>query len=94
LDNNATGKKYIVLLTDGENNEGKSPEEIFRMINESNEKTGDFKTQLYIIAFDTDKNNFKGLEKLGANVSEAKSVEALVKEMNKNTNLILEKMPE
>jgi len=91
LDAKATGRKYIVMLTDGENNEGWSPEKVFKLINESNEKTGDNKTQLYVIAFNTSKNKFKPLEGLGATVYEAKDGAALLETLVQNAELILEK---
>ncbi len=90
LDKKASGIKNILLLTDGENSVGREPEEIWKNIIETNAKTGDSPTNLYIIGFDVNKERFKELEKLGAVVYEAKDAENLYKVLRENTKIILE----
>ena len=79
LDSHATGRKYVVLLTDGMNNSGREPDEVFRSIQETNAREGDFPTQLYVVAFDTDRENFAPLQSLGATIFGANQEEELTK---------------
>ncbi len=84
------GLKSIVLLTDGANENGKSPEEIYQNIIDTNNKSGDITTNLYIIAFDVDKKNFAELEKLGAKVYEAKTAQDLARTLTESLDMALE----
>ena len=77
LDVNGTGQKSVILLTDGANSLGKNPAEIFEKIQSTNSTYGDSNTTLYVIAYDTDKSNFKDLEKMGAKLYEAKNASQL-----------------
>ena len=91
LDKNASGKKYIVLLTDGMNNTGREPSSVWKDIIKTNDEAGDSPTTLYVIAFNTNKEYFKGLEELGAIVYEAKDAAGLSEVLKENTRRILEK---
>ncbi len=73
------GKRNIIMLTDGENTNGREPENIYEDIIATNEEFNDGKTTLYVIAYDTNKNNFRELEKFGATIYEAKSAADLTK---------------
>lgn len=84
--------KSIVLLTDGMNNIGESPQGIFQSIIKTNESYGDSKTNLYIIAFNTDPEYFNRLKNDGAVVYEAKDGSELSRVLKENAELILEKI--
>ncbi len=77
LDKHGSGHKSIILLTDGENTVGRNPDQIFSLIQSTNALYGDSQTTLYVVAYDTDKNNFAKLEQLGAKVYEARSASEL-----------------
>lgn len=89
LDKTGLPSKYIVLLSDGMNNVGRNPREVFNSIVESNKN--DVETKLYVVAFNTDASYFSELEKLGAKIYSANSGEELSKVLQENTQLILEK---
>ncbi len=90
LDKKASGRKNIVLLTDGMSNEGRDPDVVWKDIIETNDKIKDSPTTLYIIAFNTDKRYFKKLEELGVTVYEAKDAAGLSEVLRENTSRILE----
>ncbi len=77
LDKHGSGQKSIILLTDGENTVGRNPDHIFSLIQSTNVLYGDSQTTLYVVAYDTDKDNFAKLEQLGAKVYEARSASEL-----------------
>ena len=89
LNTNATGRKYILMLTDGENSTGRSPEKVYTKIKEANTKSQD-PTNLFMAAFATSKTPFADLEKQGAKVVEAKDAEALQRELDQYTTVFLE----
>ncbi len=94
LDTKATGTKNIVLLTDGENSVGKEPYDIWKQILETNTKTGDSPTNLYVVAFNIKENlkkYFDGLKELDVIVYEAKDASELSQVLKDNTGRILEK---
>lgn len=92
LDKTGYLNKNIVLLTDGMSNIGMTPESVFESINKTNAAFGDSKTNLYIIAFNTDPTYFDDLKKQGATVYEAKDSAELSRVLKENTELILEKV--
>ncbi len=77
LDKHGSGQKSIILLTDGENTVGRDPRDVYRVIKSTNVAYNDTQTKLYVIAYDTDKDNFAKLEQLGAKVYEARSASEL-----------------
>ena len=93
LDKTGYFNKSIVLLTDGENTVGKSPDAVFKSIIDSNKNSGDSSTELYIIAFDTDVGNFKSMKALGAELYNADNGRELSEVLKDNTALILEEPP-
>lgn len=93
LDRAANGQKNIVLLTDGANTAGKSPESIFASINATNKGIGDSETTLYVVAFDTDPENFRKLREHGAIVYGAKDARELEKVLAGSTEAILAEQP-
>lgn len=93
LDAHAHGSKYIVLLTDGENNYGRDPAQIFRLIQDTNQASGDSSTELYVVPFNVSKDRFSRLENLGAHVKEARDGSELLEVLKYDTNMILEALP-
>ncbi len=94
LDFFATGNKYIILLTDGENSIGRDPEKVFADIQQSNPKSGDRETTLYVIAFNVDRKVFDPLEKLGAKVREAQNGKELTDVLQAASEEILLEAPD
>jgi hypothetical protein len=92
LNISGTGKKSIIMLTDGESNSGRNPDEVYKAILDANKISSDA-TSLYLIAFNTSKKPFKKLEELGAKVSEAANESELMDILWQDSKLILE-MPD
>ncbi|MEK6963272.1 MAG: VWA domain-containing protein [Nanoarchaeota archaeon] len=90
LDQLGDGAKSIVLLTDGQNTNGREPEEVFRQIQATNVQSGDRLTELYVIAFDTNPEYFQGLKDLGAHVFSAQDAGQLSTVLGQTKDLILE----
>lgn len=66
-------RQYLLVLTDGENTKGKSPEDGVEWLRSFNEDAG-----IYFVAFDTDANSFEFLRELGnADVLEASDADTL-----------------
>lgn len=90
LDRNATGRKHILLITDGENQDGPSPGRVYRSLLDVNKAIGDT-TALYLVAFGTDPAYFRDLQEQGATVIDAQTPQALEKGLRETIELILEK---
>jgi len=71
--------KAILVMTDGENNRGRGPEEIVRAIKQNNNTrkmpTGDVEVSL--IAFDVKSSTFDGVKEAGAKVMESRDEASL-----------------
>ncbi|PIN76941.1 hypothetical protein COV17_00265 [Candidatus Woesearchaeota archaeon CG10_big_fil_rev_8_21_14_0_10_36_11] len=89
LNENAHGRRNIILLTDGKNTCGKTPEEIYGNIQKYN--FGDHQTSLYVVMFDTDPQNFEGLRRLGAKPVAAANPEKLSEVLFDTASGVLEK---
>jgi Mg-chelatase subunit ChlD len=90
LDANSSGRRNIVMLTDGENTVGKEPDDVYSMIITTNKINGDATTSLYIITFNQSKEPFQKLETMGAIVKEAKDQAELNEILGQTKNMILE----
>jgi len=93
LDQYATGKRDLVLLTDGANTDGRDPSGVWQSIVTENNGSGDYPTRLSVIAFDTSKRNFAGLEAQGVKVYEAKDGAELQRVLLKNQKTLLAEDP-
>lgn len=92
--NRGTGaEQYIVLLTDGENNNSEDPEIIYKKIVDSDASHNQGPTKLYVVAFSTNRRYFNPLEKLGAKVSDAQNSTELVKSFEEDAGEILAEEP-
>ena len=94
LDKTGYFNKYVVLLTDGENTEGRAPEDIYKKIIETNDREDDSQTNVYIVAFNMDESYFRELKELGATVYGAKDGKQLTDVLQENTDMILEAYPD
>lgn len=92
LDGNATGSRNILLLTDGMNESGRSPEEVFEHIIKTNQASNDAYTNLFVIGFDMDPKYFDPLANQGAYVSASEEGQ-LVGVMLGNVKRMLEALP-
>jgi Mg-chelatase subunit ChlD len=88
--NHGHGSKYIIMLTDGENNEGNDPSDVYASILHANKQAGEEPTGLYVITFNAKTDPFRGLERLGARVKSAADVSELQKELGLAQDMILE----
>ena len=70
----------------------RAPEQVFKKLIETNKKYDDSETKLFVVAYDTDKRNFRKLEELGAKVYGAKDNAELEKALQDHTNILLEKI--
>lgn len=91
LKTQSTGRKYIVMLTDGENTVGNDPAQVLTAIQAANDKGEDFPTLLYVVAFNVSRSTFAPLEQRGAKVYEAQDGDKLRDVLISNTEMILEK---
>ena len=57
-------RKYVIVVTDGENTSGRSPDEVAREIHEKSEGA----VQVYFVAFDTSPEKFSFLKDAGGDV--------------------------
>jgi uncharacterized protein YegL len=77
--------KAIIVMTDGENNQGAAPEDVVGAIaqgrNTLNAVTGD--TLMFLVAFDVNAGVFGGVKQAGAAVSGARDQKSLEEMMNK-----------
>jgi hypothetical protein len=62
-----TFRKYILVITDGENTSGRDPERVARLIYRKSEGA----VQIYFVAFDTDAGKFSFLKEVGGDVLQA-----------------------
>lgn len=90
LDARASGRKHILLITDGENQNGPSPKRVYRSLTAVNAALGDA-TALYLVAFGTDPAYFRDLQEQGATVIDAQTPQALESGLRETVELILEK---
>jgi len=93
LDANASGKRSIILLTDGENTVGREPDIVWKSIIDANRKYNDYPTKLYVIPFNTEMGYFNGLKQLGAVITEAKEGKQLEKILVTDTDKVLLEAP-
>lgn len=68
-----TIRKYLLVVTDGENTEGRSPEDVAREI----ERRSEGAVRLYLVAFDVDKEKFGFVSEVRGTVLEARDAVAL-----------------
>ena len=78
-----TIRKYILVITDGENTEGPSPQDIAREIDRRSEGA----VRLYFVAFDVAAREFEAVKKMGATVVGA----ADEKQLNAQLDFILQR---
>ena len=90
LDEHATGRRSLLLLTDGRNERGRNPVDVFGCVVEANRERADAPTQLYVIAFETDVDYFSGLMDHGAYVRDASGALELQETLLGNIRMILE----
>ena len=57
-------RKYLLVVTDGENTSGRSPDEVVREISRKSEGA----VQVYFVAFDTSPEKFAFLKEVGGDV--------------------------
>jgi Mg-chelatase subunit ChlD len=86
------GQRSIIMLTDGANNFGQEPDEIYQkmQVRSGKEKRD---TNLYLVAFATDSSNFASLEKMGALVYNPQNGAELSSFLNLATDQIFAEDP-
>jgi Mg-chelatase subunit ChlD len=60
-------RKYLLVVTDGDNTSGRSPDDVAREISRKSERA----VQVYFVAFDTDPQKFAFLKSIGGDVISA-----------------------
>lgn len=93
LDAHAEGRRYIIMLTDGEKASGSDPDKVLRSIGMFNRLHGNHPAYVLVIAFGTDPKAFAAMEQHGAHVFGANDGKALTDVIVAETRKILE-LPE